>query len=218
MTLDPDSLGVYVVTSSGVVPGRSHLDVALAAMRGGADVVQLRAPELSDDELLPLARELARECGRTTVRCIVNDRVGVAAEAGCGAHVGQGDDVEGARSVLGDGPILGVSVSTPEQARAAEATGADYLGVTVWATPTKPEAIPVGLAGLRAVVASTALPVVGIGGIGPSNATEVLEAGAAGVAVLSAIGAAPDAEAATHVLADVVRGWKAGRDDAATHR
>jgi thiamine-phosphate pyrophosphorylase len=211
MTLDPDSLGVYVVTSSGLVPGRSHLDVALAAMRGGADVVQLRAPELSDDELLPLARELARDCGRTTVRCIVNDRVGVAAEAGCGAHVGQGDDVEGARSVLGDGPILGVSVSTPEQARAAEAAGADYLGVTVWATPTKPEAIPVGLAGLRAVVASTALPVVGIGGMGPSNATEVLEAGAAGVAVLSAIGAAPDAEAATRVLADVVRGWKARR-------
>ena len=66
------------------------------------------------------------------------------------------------------------------EARAAEAAGADHLGVTVWATETKPEAAPIGLAGLRGITAATALPVVGIGGIRVANARDVLDAGAAG--------------------------------------
>jgi thiamine-phosphate pyrophosphorylase len=206
--MDPRSLRVCVLTSSGLVPGRGHLDVALAAIRGGAGVVQLRAPELSDEELLPLARDLSRACGWTTTQCIVNDRVAVAAEAGCGAHVGQDDALEEARSVLGPGSTLGVSVSTAEEAEAAERAGADYLGVTVWPTTTKPEAVAVGLDGLRSVAGSTSLPVVGIGGISAANATQVLAAGAVGVAVVSAVGAAADPEAATRALVETVDGWR----------
>ena len=86
------------------------------------------------------------------------------------------------------------------------AVGADYLGVTVWSTSTKPESIARGLDGLREVAAATALPVVGIGGIDASNAAHVLEAGAAGVAVVSAVGAAPDPETATRALVAAVVG------------
>lgn len=203
--LDPRSLRVYVVTGAGLVAGRGHLDVALAAIAGGATTVQLRAPELPDPDLLPLAEGVAARCREAGVLFVVNDRVEVAAAVGCGAHVGQDRDVEGARSTLGPGPILGVSVSSPEQARAAEAMGADYLGVTVWATATKPEAVPVGPEGLRAVVEATPLPVVGIGGVDAGNAPQVLAAGAAGVAVISAVAAAPDPVAATRELVEVVR-------------
>ncbi len=106
--------------------------------------------------------------------------------------------------------VLGVSVSTAQEARTADAAGADYLGVTVWATPTKAEAEPRGLEGLREIVGSTALPVVGIGGIHAGNAREVLDAGAAGICVVSAVGAAPYPERATRALADVVQGWEEG--------
>src|SRR3990170_8949596 len=142
--LDPYALGVYVVTSSMLVPGRAHLDVAFAAIRGGADVVQLRAPELSDDGLTPLARDLSRACVGSTALCIVNDRMAVAVEVGCGAHVGQADGVEEARSRLGPRPILGVSVSNREQARAAEAAGADHLGGPLGAAAPKPGGGPGG--------------------------------------------------------------------------
>ena len=135
----------------------------------------------------------------------MNDRPDVAADCGAGAHVGQEDDPVAARERLGHDGVLGISVTTPLEARGAEAAGADYLGVTVWATPTKPDARPRGLDGLRAIVAATSLPVVAIGGIHLRNAREVLEAGAAGVAVISAVGAAPDAVAATRSLVDVVR-------------
>src|SRR3972149_1954947 len=189
---DHRSLRVYVVTSSGLVPGRGHREVALAAIEGGATAVQLRAPELADDALRLLAADLAVRCREAGVLFVVNDRVDVAAEVGAGAHVGQDDDPRAARDVLGPEGVLGLSVASVEDALEAVGVGADYVGITVWATRTKPEAVPQGLHGLRAVVEATGLPVVAIGGIDGVNARKVLEAGAAGVAVVSAIGGAPD--------------------------
>ncbi len=204
--IDPERLRVHVITSSGLVPGRGHLEVAMAAVEGGADVVQLRAPELSDDELSLVARQIARCCRWSHVLFVVNDRIDIAIATGAGgAHVGQSGDPETARERLGPEGVLGISVATPDQAKAAEMAGADYLGVTVFATPTKPEAVPLGLDGLRAMVDATSLPVVAVGGIDASNARHVLAAGAAGVAVVSAVGAAADPVAATRELAEVVR-------------
>ena len=204
--IDPERLRVHVITSSGLVPGRGHIEVANAAVEGGADVVQLRAPELPDHELTSVAREIERCSQRSQVLFVVNDRIDVAVAVGAGgAHVGQGDHPETARERLGPLGVLGVSVVTPEQAEAAEGAGADYVGVTVFATPTKREAVPIGLDGLRAIVEATSLPVVGVGGIDASNARKVLAAGAAGVAVVSAVGAASDPVTATRRLVEVVR-------------
>jgi thiamine-phosphate diphosphorylase len=208
MRVDPDAVGVVVLTSNGRVPGRTHLDVAAAAVEGGANVVQVRAPELVDAELEELAREVVEACAGSRTLPIVNDRVRVAIASGAaGVHVGQGDGPELVRARIGD-RLLGVSVSTPEEARRAAAFGADYLGVTVWKTATKPEAEPAGLDGLAAAAHATSLPVVGIGGVTASNATEVLDRGAAGVAVVSAVGAADDMDAAVRDLVEIVSGWK----------
>jgi thiamine-phosphate pyrophosphorylase len=202
---DPGMFRVYVVTSGTVDPRRTHLAIGEAAASGGATAVQLRAPELGDDELVGLASSLVEVCGQADVPVLVNDRVDVAlASRAAGAHVGQDDDAVDARARLGSDRVLGVSVGTVGEALAAEAAGADYLGVTVWATDTKPEARPVGLTGLREIVGATALPVVGIGGIDADNAGEVVEAGAAGVAVIRAVAAAEDPVAAVRSLRRVV--------------
>ena len=208
--MDPRSLRVYVLTSKGFVPGRSHRDVAEAALAGGATAVQLRAPELTDERLEPLAGELADRCRAAGALFVVNDRVPVAAAVGAGAHVGQADDPGAARQILDQAAVLGVSVSTADEARAAEIAGADYLGVTVWATPTKPEAEPRGLDALRTIARETSLPVVGIGGVHAGNAAKVLDAGAAGVCVVSAVGAAPDPVRATEALVEAVHRWEEG--------
>ncbi len=203
--LDRGALAVYVVTSNGLAPGRGHRDIAVAAIEGGATALQLRAPELSDEQLQPLASDLAERCREAGVLFVVNDRVDVAARAGAGVHVGQGDDPSEARRRIGSEAVLGISVSSPGQAVEAERAGADYLGLTVWSTDTKPEAAPVGIEGLRTVVDATSLPVVAIGGIDAENATEALEAGAVGIAIISAVGAAPDPVAATRRLVEAVR-------------
>jgi thiamine-phosphate pyrophosphorylase len=196
--LDPRKLGVYVVTSDN---GLSHREIASVAIEGGATAVQLRAPELADEELEPLALLLVQMCDKAGLPLFVNDRVGVAIGSGAaGAHLGQDDDPGTARGRLGPERILGVSVGSAEEAWVAEMAGADYLGVTVWATATKPEAVAIGLEGLREVAGATALPVVGIGGIDARNAREVRAAGAAGVAVIGAVAAAEDPVEAVRVL------------------
>ncbi len=197
-------LGLYVVTS-GTFAGRSHADIALAACLGGADAVQLRAPELSEGETAILASELAVMCRGHRVLFIVNDSVEVALSSGAdGVHLGQGDDPWSARARLGPGPVLGVSVADLDQAVRAGKSGADYVAVTVWSTATKPEAEAIGLDGVREIAAGSPLPVVGIGGIDATNAAQVLAAGAAGVAVISAVADAADPVVATRQLRRVV--------------
>jgi len=199
--LEPRTLDLYVVTTGTLVSGRAHGEIATAAVEGGATAVQLRAPELSDDRLLPLATALATLCGDAGLLFLVNDRVEVAVACDAsGAHVGQDDDPIEARRLLGPERILGVSVTSAEEARTAEAAGADYLGVTVWETSTKPEALAIGLEGIRAVVRATGLPVVGIGGIDAGNARDVLAAGAAGIAVIGAVATAEDPTQAVREL------------------
>lgn len=210
--LDPRILGVYVVTSGPSVAGRSHGAIVSAAVEGGATAVQLRAPELADDELLPLAMSSTQTCAEAGIPLLVNDRVGVAVNAGtAGAHVGQGDDPATARGRLGPERILGVSVANAEDVWVAEMAGADYLGVTVWATGTKPDAVPIGLDGLRDIAAATALPLVGIGGIHVGNAREVLAAGATGIAVIGAVAAATDPVEAVRELRALVETFQGER-------
>lgn len=199
-------LAVYVVTWSIPAPmTRTHLDIAGAAVAGGATTVQLRAPELTDDELLPVAVEVAAQCRAAGVLFIVNDRVDVAVAARAhGVHLGQGDDIAGTADRLLPGQVLGISVRGLEDVHLALRAGADYLGATVWATTTKPEAVPGGIDALREITAASPVPVVGIGGITAVNAGEVIAAGAAGVAVVSAVAAAQDPVDATRALVRAV--------------
>jgi thiamine-phosphate pyrophosphorylase len=206
------TLGVYVVTSGAFGPGRDHRSIAHAAIEGGATAVQLRAPDLEDAELLAIAGELSIACRDAGVLFVVNDRVDVALRSGAaGVHVGQADDPLTARRRLGPERVLGVSVGNAAESLAAERAGADYLGVTVWSTPTKPEAEAWGLEGVRAVVGAVSLPVVGIGGIDAENAALVLDAGAVGVAVISAVASAPDPVTATRSLVAAVDRFRAAQ-------
>ncbi|HEX6400551.1 MAG TPA: thiamine phosphate synthase [Actinomycetota bacterium] len=203
--LGPRDLDLCVITTGTLVSGRAHAEIATAGVEGGATAVQLRAPELDDDRLRPLAEAVARICQDGGVLFLVNDRVEVAVACDArGAHVGQADGPDRARARLGPARILGVSVSSSEEAEAAEAAGADYLGVTVWETATKSDAVPIGLEGLRAVSAATSLPVVGVGGIDETNAADVIRAGGAGVAVIGAVATAADPVAAVRRLRSAV--------------
>lgn len=206
---------VYVITADPAqARGRSHLDIAEAAVRGGATAVQLRMKDAPARIVLETARRIAARCRAAGVAFIVNDRVDVALAAGAdGVHVGQDDlPAEAARALLGAAPLLGVSAATPDEAAAASRGGADYLGVgAVYATATKADAgEAVGLARIREVAASCELPVVGIGGITIGNAAAVVRAGAAGVAVITAVTMADDMAEATRRLREEVDRARAG--------
>jgi len=195
---------LYLVTDRALAQGRSLVDVVRQAVAGGVTIVQLREKEATTREFVRLAEQLQELLIPQQVPLIINDRIDVAlAVNAAGVHVGQNDmPAATARRLLGDGRLLGVSVSTSEEARAAEADGADYLGISpIYATPTKTDTpTPVGLTGLTALRATTRLPLVAIGGLHAGNLLPVMASGADGVAVVSAIMAAAEPAAAARAL------------------
>ena len=199
---------VVVITDSHQARGRSHREIAEAAIRGGATAVQLRMKDEPARVMLDAAREIAPLCRAAGVAFIVNDRVDVALIAGAdGVHIGQDDlPARDVRALMGPRALVGVSAATVEEGEAAERMGADYLGVgAVYPTGTKPDAgAPVGLARLGEIRRAVRLPVVGIGGITADNAAAVVEAGASGVAVITAVTMAKDVAAATRRLREEV--------------
>jgi thiamine-phosphate pyrophosphorylase len=120
-----------------------------------------------------------------------------------GVHLGQEDmPCAFVRRIVGKKMIIGVSVSSVEEAVAAEADGADYLGVgPIFTTLTKADALPAtGLDVLRRIRHAVRFPLVAIGGIASKNAGDVIRAGADGVAVVSAIVANPDPRSAAREI------------------
>ena len=126
---------------------------------------------------------------------IVNDRLDVALLSGAdGVHLGQDDiPVAEARRLAGEDFLIGATAHNVQEALAAEAAGADYLGCgAVFATHTKKDTVPLGLDGLQAIRQAVRIPIAGIAGITLDNYRLVLDTGANGIAVVSAILGAPD--------------------------
>jgi len=202
---------LYVITDEKASRGRSHLQVAEAAILGGADVLQLRDKEASSGRLYRVALQLRKLTRDAKVPFIVNDRLDIALAVDAdGLHVGQADlPASVVRELLGPGRILGVSVDTVEEARLAEKDGADYLGVgpVFEARGTKPDAgEPLGVDRIARIRRHCRLPIVAIGGINAENARKVREAGADAAAVITAIVAADDIAAEARRLKCILDG------------
>ena len=203
MNFDKNSLRLYAVTDRAWVGRQTLCQQVEAALQGGVTCVQLREKHLDRDAFLAEARQICALCRRYGVPFIVNDDLDVALACGAdGVHVGQ-DDMPAAevRRRAGRRLIVGVSAHTPEEARLAEAAGADYLGAgAVFGSATKTDASLLTPAGLQAVCAAVHIPVVAIGGVNAGNILQLQGSGAAGAAVVSGIFGAPDITAACREL------------------
>ena len=155
--------------------------------------------------MLRAARRLLPLCREHRVPFCVNDRLDVAVAAGADVvHLGQDDlplaDALRLRSELGRPElVVGFSTHNAEQARAAAAAGADYIGFgPVFATTQQAEpGSDRRRRGVAAVCRDVAVPVVAIGGIRLWTPCPVVaQAGAAAAALISAIAGAPDPAAA----------------------
>ena len=217
MTTVEFDLSVYGVLDPARAQGRPLGQLAEAAIRGGVTFLQLRFKGATTKQFLAAALETVEVTHRMNVPLVINDRVDIAyAVEAEGVHLGQEDmDPEEARDRLGEHAIIGATIHSLEEARAAPVKFADYYGVgAVYATASKDrKEPPIGIEGFASLRKELELvdpgkPVVGIAGITAENCVPVLEAGAQGVAVISDIFMADDVEAAARRLTAAVSGTR----------
>jgi thiamine-phosphate pyrophosphorylase len=180
--------GYYFVTDTKLSRAGNVSDVQ-NAVAAGVQVVQYRRKAASTAELFAEAVVLRKLCHRTLF--LVNDRVDIAlAVQADGVHLGQEDlPLTAARKLLGREKIIGLTVHSLDEARQAEAAGADYLGISpIFTTQTKADAgRPAGIQLIRQIKRAVKIPLVAIGGINLANAPEVVQAGADGLCAISAV-------------------------------
>ena len=166
-------------------PDLERVAAELAGAGGAQLAIHARGHSLSGLEHFDLAVRLAVY---PSSRLFVNDRLDIALAVGAsGVHLGQGSLAVDAARRLDATWWIGKSVHDLDEARAAQAEGADYLFLgPVYATATHVEREPLGLAVVRQVVA-LGLPVVAIGGISVERVRELRDAGAHGVAAIRAL-------------------------------
>lgn len=199
-----------LVLTESLCAGRDPAAVALGAVRGGADCVQIREKDADARAMVDLTRRVIERVRPLGAAVIVNDRADVALAAGAdGVHVGQHDlPVDACRRVLGAGAIVGVSTSNLDDAKRALADGASYCGCgSMFASSTKPKPQLAGAAYLRAYLEDpvvSAMPHLAIGGITAENAGELARVGCLGVAISGAICSAPDPEGAARAIREAL--------------
>ena len=203
---------LYAITDETLSAPLSLEEAVRQAIAGGAGIVQLRDKQASSRALYEKALALRALTAREGVLFIVNDRADVAQAVNAdGTHIGQDDlPAHAVRKLVGERMIVGVSVSSLEEARIAATDGADYLGVgPIFYTTTKEITGTTGIGLITGIKQEIDLPFVALGGIQLTNVGQVAQAGADGAAVISALMGAQDIQQAAQAL---VAAFKEAKD------
>lgn len=189
---------LYAVTDRKWLGGKTLAYQVEQALKGGATCIQLREKGMSEHDFLNEAVEIKKVCKKYGVPLIINDNAEIAVKSGAdGVHVGQNDmNAKDVRKIIGENLILGVTARTPDEAKNAEQSGADYIGAgCVFTTSTKPDTKHISYDTLKEITHTVSIPVVAIGGVNAENIMELKGSGVCGAAVVSAVFSSEDIEA-----------------------
>jgi thiamine-phosphate pyrophosphorylase len=181
---------LYGILDLGYVEDSETRAVAEALVAGGVDLLQLRAKNFSLNQIEKLAADLHAITAERGVPLVINDHPEIARNVSAeGLHLGQDDlPIAAARNIVGPTCAVGKSTHSLDQAIRAFYEGADYIGFgPIFATPTKPDYPPIGLAEIEKVHDAVRIPIFCIGGIKLDNLPKVIEAGAQRVVIVSGL-------------------------------
>lgn len=168
---------------------KEHLENIQKACTSGAELVQLRLKNVSENKVLKLAQQAREITSHFQTRLIINDYYKVAKEIKAdGVHLGKTDTCPTiARKELYTWQIIGGTANTLEDCQALINKEVDYIGLGPFKfTETKANLSPIlGLEGYAAIIDAlqTETPILGIGGVTLDDVTAILETGISGIAV-----------------------------------
>ncbi|MDR3287975.1 MAG: thiamine phosphate synthase [Peptococcaceae bacterium] len=207
---------LYLVSNSDQMDEDQFLQKIEWALQAGVTLLQLREKEKDGRALYELALKVNAIARAYQVPLLIDDRLDVALAVGAaGVHVGRQDiPVAVARGLLGPDKLVGATAKTVEQALAAQAAGADYLGVgAIYPTTTKVKTVPTSPATLKEICQAVRIPVIAIGGLNQGNLGVLRDSGCSGIAVVSAIMQSADTAAAVKELKTAAAAVLKGRGE-----
>jgi thiamine-phosphate pyrophosphorylase len=199
-----------VITDTRTQNKYSHFELAKLAVKGGADIIQMRDKIISTSEFIRVAVSIRKLCNKHNVLFLVNDRADVAMASGAdGVHLGKEDiPIKDAVKLLGKRKIIGGTAHSMKEALQREKEGADYIGfghIYPTSSKHKPEK-PKGIGYLKRVVEKLNIPVFAIGGINIANIDEVMSTGVHGAAVIGSVAGSKDPREAVKELRKKIYG------------
>ncbi|MEY8753418.1 thiamine phosphate synthase [Peribacillus frigoritolerans] len=203
-------LSLYLVTEESIAIEELTRIIA-ESVSGGVSIVQLREKNNSSLSFYKKASALKQLLNGLSIPLVINDRVDIALAVGAdGIHIGQDDlPLPVVKKMVPEEMIVGVSVSTLEEALEAERNGADYIGVgSVFPTKTKQDATLMALEDLGEICRGVSIPAVAIGGITADNMSALSNSGLSGTAVVSAIMNADNPKTASESLLKIIKDFK----------
>ena len=175
----------------------TYIDSARLALEGGCRWVQLRMKGADEGVLEAAAREVQRLCRAYDATFIIDDNVALAQRIGAdGVHLGKDDmPVAEARTMLGEGYIIGATVNTFEDVLThVRGVAPDYFGCGPYRfTATKERLAPtLGVEGYRDMMRrmraeNISIPLVAIGGIAKGDIPALLDCGVDGIALSGSV-------------------------------
>lgn len=168
---------------------KEHIENIQKACTSGAELVQLRLKNVSENKILKLATEIREITSHFQTRLIINDYYKIAKEVKAdGVHLGKSDNCPiKARKELYSWQIIGGTANTLEDCKTLLQKEVDYIGLGPFRfTETKANLSPVlGLEGYAKIldVLQTETPILAIGGINLEDTTAILKTGITGIAV-----------------------------------
>jgi len=174
----------YAITRAGEIGLEPFLSRLEARLRGGLKLVQVREKILAPRTAAEFAQRVVALAHAHGAKVLVNSDSALAREIGAdGVHL-TAEQLRGALT-RPDLPWCGASCHSSEELRRAEALGVDLVVLgTVHATPSHPDAVPLGWEGFREIAKDAAVPVYALGGIVPSDLERALSCGAHGIAMV----------------------------------
>ncbi len=192
-----------LVTDLQVIGNDTHklVQIMNAAVSGGVNMVQIRAPQMSDDQFWDFVRFTRIDSSEKTLKIVNPSRIQLRKIDDCiGVQLSENAavSVETAREIMGANALIGRSVHSARGAEDAQEEGADFIVLgTIFPTASHPNAQTHGMGIIRETRARIGIPIIAIGGINERNAGEAIRNGASGVAVMRSILGAADPCAAS---------------------
>jgi len=196
---------IYPVISSEFCSGRNPLDIAIAALAGGAKIIQMREKNLPDSDFFQLLCACRKHFNEARALLIVDDRVDLALAADAdGVHLGQEDMPVSAAKEIAPQLLFGISTHNKEELLTAQRENPDgYLNIgPIFPTGTKtlPHP-PLGLELLENLIPQTQIPFSVMGGIKENHLAVLKSLGVRHPACVTAITMADKPE-------EVVKIWR----------